>query len=401
MVVSHEARDCRNLKFTSDGAAPALESATRATRRARASLLALVGICAAIAPTDSATARGIAWTDCGKRLQCARVPVPLDWDHPRGPRIRLAVIRHPASHPGKRDGSLFVNPGGPGESGVDLVRNAGADLDAMGRGRFDVVSWDPRGTNASAHVRCFENQRNLERFWSSETIPITKPQSRRFRRKTAALARRCGEVSGTLLRHISTADTARDLDYLRRALGERRLTYMGFSYGTFLGQTYANLFPRRVRAMLLDGVVDPVAWTWGAEARAANTVAPTDGVFDRFLALCQRAGPAACALAGNGPVAVRVRRLFDRVRRNPIPAPAADPPGELTYADLLLALFAPIRDPAQWPRLAEKATNTVLHNAKNPSRLVVGAVPKARAHAPLPGCDTLRNQPCRPDPLAG
>jgi pimeloyl-ACP methyl ester carboxylesterase len=128
---------------------------------------------------------------------------------------------------------------------------------------------------------------------------------------------------------------------------------MGFSYGTFLGQTYANMFPRRVRAMLLDGVVDSVSWTRGAEARAANTVAPTDGVFDRFQSLCQRAGPERCALAGQGPVGERVRRLFRGLRHEAIPAPSADPPGELTYADLLLALFAPIRDPAQWPRLAE------------------------------------------------
>lgn len=325
-------------------------------RRAQLGSLLLAGLCAAIAVSGSTAAArtGVHWSGCGNQLQCARVRVPLDWDQPRGPTIRLAVIRHLASRPAKRIGSLFLNPGGPGESGVDLVRNAGEDLDAQVRGRFDVVSWDPRGTHASSPVRCFENERNLTRFWRGQTIPITKPQSRRFRRKTVNLARRCGRTSGRLLRHLSTADSARDLDHLRRLVGERRLTYMGFSYGTFLGQTYANMFPRRVRGMLLDGMVDPVAWTRGAEARAANGVAPTDAVFAKFEALCQSAEAERCALAGHGhSVAHRVKRLFARVRRGAIPAPAADPPGTLTYADLLLALFAPLRDPAQWPRLAE------------------------------------------------
>ena len=119
----------------------------------------------------------------------------------------------------------------------------------------------------------------------------TGSASKAFQRKSAALARRCGKVSGWLLPHISTADTARDLDHLRRLVGDRTLTYVGLSYGTYLGQTYANMFPGRVRAMLLDGVVDPVAYSRNAEARAANSVSSTDAVFDKFLDLCRRAGP--------------------------------------------------------------------------------------------------------------
>jgi pimeloyl-ACP methyl ester carboxylesterase len=138
--------------------------------------LPLLGICAAIVLAGGASAshagtpaagtakKGIAWHGCGKRLQCAKVRVPLNWDHPRGRKIKLAVIRHLASRPGKRIGSLFFNPGGPGESGVSFVRDAGDLLDAYGRGRFNVVSWDPRGSAAAAPdrpgpvstpVRCF------------------------------------------------------------------------------------------------------------------------------------------------------------------------------------------------------------------------------------------------------
>jgi pimeloyl-ACP methyl ester carboxylesterase len=202
--------------------------------------------------------------------------VPLDWDHPNGRTIQLAVIRHLAGKPKQRIGSMFINPGGPGDTGIGLVRGGGAGIDQWGGGRFDVVSWDPRGGNASTHVRCFASERSEASFWKGVSIPATRAASERYRRKTAELARRCGKLSGWLLPHISTADTARDLDYLRRLLGDRKLTYVGLSYGTYLGQTYANMFPGRVRATLLDAVVDPVPYSKGAEARVANqALAPT------------------------------------------------------------------------------------------------------------------------------
>jgi pimeloyl-ACP methyl ester carboxylesterase len=297
----------------------------------------------------------IAWRGCGKRLQCARVRVPLDWARPTGTKISLAVIRHLASRPGQRIGSMFFNPGGPGESGVELVRDNGSELDAWGGGRFDLVGWDPRGTNASDPVRCFTSQKSEARFWQGAQIPTTAAASRAYARRVTALGRRCGQVSGELLDHISTADNARDLDYLRGLVGDRQLTYVGLSYGTFLGQTYANMFPNRVRAMLLDSIVDQTAFVKSAEARNTNFVASTDEVFDQFLALCQRAGSARCALAGHPETAAqRVKRLFEQVRRAPIPAPHAHPAGELSYSDLLVTTFTPLRDPKMWPEYARQ-----------------------------------------------
>jgi pimeloyl-ACP methyl ester carboxylesterase len=189
---------------------------------------------------------------------------------------------------------------------------------------------------------------------AGESIPITNAASERFARKTAELAGRCGEVSGWLLPHISTADTARDLDHLRGLLGEEELTYVGLSYGTLIGQTYANLFPDRVRAMLLMGLIDAPEDTAGAEARSASDVSSTDEVFDQFLALCDGAGPERCALAGGGQTAFeRVEQLFAQVRRAPIPAPGATPPlsspEELSYGDLLISQFQPLRVPSTWP----------------------------------------------------
>jgi pimeloyl-ACP methyl ester carboxylesterase len=296
----------------------------------------------------------VTWTSCGPQLECASVPVPLDWARPGGPTIALAVIRHLASHPEQRIGSLFVNPGGPGDSGVAMVAERGGALDAMTGGRFDVVGWDVRGgAGASAPVSCFADAGERARFWEGLPVPTTRAEERRYLAKTIELARRCGERNGELLAHISTADTARDLDHLRRLVGDRRLTYFGESFGTMIGQTYANLFPHRVRAMALDGVVDPVAATTSAEAVLASALADVDRVFRKFLALCEAAAPDRCALAGHGPVAPRVDRLLRQLRKAPIPAPSATPPGELTYGEALTALkFEGLPKPEQWPLAA-------------------------------------------------
>ena len=301
--------------------------------RVRAAVAAIVlGLVAVSVSTPNAAASpartgsegsGIKWKKCkGKprddQLQCATVSVPLDWDHPEGKQIELAVIRRLASRPNRRIGSMFVIPGGPGLSGYDLVAGSGAELDKFGDGRFDVVGWDPRGTNRSSPVECFTNEPAQARFWAGVSIPSTPAESEAYQRKTVELARRCGEVSGELLSHITTADTARDLDALRQGVGDAELTYVGLSYGTMIGQIYANLFPGRVRAMVLDGLVDAVDSTTSAEARTVNNVSSADEVFAQLIALCQSAAPDRCALAGHGePVAQRVTRLFATARQTP------------------------------------------------------------------------------------
>ena len=246
--------------------------------------------------------------------------------------------------------------------------------------RFDVVSWDIRGSSpaipddrpgpVSTSARCFKNEASQARFWAGQSTPTTKSESRSYQRKVAAYARRCGELSGNLLRHLSNADMARDLDHLRQLVGDRKLNYYGVSYGTLLGQTYANMFPRRVRAMAIDGVVDPVAYTDGSEAAVANNTFDSDRVFEEFQSLCQEVGPERCALAGEGEVAARVGELMDRLRRGPIPAPTADPPGELTYGELLGQLFGELGHPDAWPQLAEQLDQAA---AGDGSALATGA----------------------------
>jgi pimeloyl-ACP methyl ester carboxylesterase len=333
------------------------------------------------------------------RLDCARVRVPLDWARPSGPKITLAVIRHRASRPGKRIGMLFFNPGGPGVSGVHDLRDPFVSrlLDEAGGGRFDVVSWDPRGVGASTHVRCFRSELSATRFWDGLTAPTTAPASRRYLAKAIEYARRCARLSGSLLAHLSTADTVRDLDYLRVLLHQRRLTYLGWSYGTFLGQTYANMFPGRVRAMVLDGVVDAVSYVRNKESFLENAVTPTDAVFEQFEALCQRAGPVRCALAGHGSVKARVNALFARVRRAPIPAPSASPPGRLTYGDLITAFFPEMRNPGTWPDFARDLEGAVEGDG---SALLTKArqFPPTAGSAPAPVAIGCADSPTRHPP---
>jgi pimeloyl-ACP methyl ester carboxylesterase len=324
-----------------------------------AAAASLVAACGSGAQASSATS-GIDWKTCGDRLECATVSVPLDWANPAGQKIGLAVIKRLASKPDQRIGSLFVDPGGPGDTGVGLVRGGGDDIDAWGDGRFDVIGWDPRGTHASSPVKCFTSDAEADAFWKGVALPSTPADSDAFAAKMGDLAHRCGAVMGPLLSHISTADTVRDLDALRAAVGEEKITYAGLSYGTVIGQMYANMFPQRVRAMMLDGLVDPVAYTASAETRAENNASSSDEVFDQFLTLCDQAGPARCALAGHGQTAAqRVSLLVERLKQGPIPAPNATPPGELYAGDLPVSTFAPMRDPALWPEYAKQLNAAV------------------------------------------
>ena len=180
-------------------------------------------------------------------------------------------------------------------------------------------------------------------------VPTTRADERRYLAKTVALAQRCGQRNGALLEHISMADQVRDLDHLRQLVGDRKLTFFGESNGTLMGQTYANMFPGRVRAMALDGIVDPIVYRHGLAAALATGLTDTDLVWSKFLSLCEAAGPDRCALAGHGPVAARVDAFLARLRRAPMDTAA----GPLTYGELLAAAkFNVPASPADWPQAA-------------------------------------------------
>ena len=370
------ARDAVRMD-TAEG--PTMQSSVTGGRK-----LAIVGLLAfaalawggeARAATQSETA--IPWRACkdaAAGLQCARVAVPLDWSQPDGRTISLSVIRRPASRPAQRIGSLFVNFGGPGVAGVATVKRLGPRLNRLGRGRFDVVSWDPRGTGESTRISCFASDRQQLRSWGAYAIPVTPAQSRRFARKTTAFAGRCTERSRDLIPFLSTADTVRDLDHLRELVGDPELNYRGISYGTFIGQTYSNLFPDRVRAMVLDANINPLEYTQSVEAAMSGSSTDTDLVIGKFLKLCKRAGPARCALARGRSPERRYARLLARLRRGPIPAPAANP-RRLTYSNLLLRIFLAEGSPSAWPDFARELDLAARGDGSAMAQLVQGATP--------------------------
>ncbi len=200
-------------------------------------------------------AQRLDWADC-ERAQCATLEVPVDYDNPEGETIDLALSRVPARKGSKRLGSIVVNPGGPGGSGVDYAKAADFIVGKKVRDAYDVVGFDPRGVGRSAPINCLTDV-ELDTYLGSDPTPDDPAERESFAATARGFALSCATTAGSLLAHVSTADAARDMDVLRAALGEEKLTYLGKSYGTYLGTVYADLFPEQVGRMVLDGVVAP------------------------------------------------------------------------------------------------------------------------------------------------
>ncbi|MEI6361994.1 MAG: alpha/beta hydrolase [Actinomycetes bacterium] len=244
----------RNVVFTTVAvatfAAGALGTAAAAPAPSRAPSATVAG------PLASFYNQRIAWTDCGTNLQCGTVTVPLDYSKPKGMTINLAVNRLVTA--GLTAPSLVINPGGPGGSGVDLVAQAGATLlmpsTPSVQGTFNVVGFDPRGVGASLPLVCMPPDVTGT---GTQSVPVTKKQIAAAAQESKQFSADCLRVGKGLISNIGTEMVARDLDIIRAALGEPKLTYLGMSYGTYLGSEYAHLFPTRVGRMVLDGVEAP------------------------------------------------------------------------------------------------------------------------------------------------
>lgn len=292
------------------------------------------------------------WESCGPDfpgLECAQATVPLDYDRPRSATTTLALAKVPATDQSRKIGTVFVNPGGPGASGVDLVLfGFGEALAELLNGRFDVIGFDPRGVAASDPVFCFDNADEFNAFFPLDLpiFPYRLDQERPYFDVYRSLARQCFGRRQAIISHMSTADVVRDMDLLRQAVGDSRLTYLGFSYGSYIG-TYANLFPNKVRALVIDGVLDPRLWSSGWQIKTDRIA--TGEEFEEFLRLCDEAGDA-CAFHVSAGSSARYEALANALREEPL-----DLGGGFLYTyDFLIADSSDsLYSPEDWPLYAD------------------------------------------------
>jgi pimeloyl-ACP methyl ester carboxylesterase len=286
----------------------------------------------------------VLWQPCEGQFQCATVTVPMDYANPGGETIQVAALRAPST--GKKTGSLLVNPGGPGASGYDFVKDAaGTHFSQAVRDTYDLVGFDPRGVKRSAPVTCLTDAERDEaraRIYNLDTDAGLAAA----RADTKAVAEQCSAKTGPALGHIDTQSAAKDLDVLRAVVNDAKLNYLGYSYGTFLGSTYAQLFPGNVGRMVLDGALDP---SISNEELTSGQAVAFEKAVHTYVATCQQQKE--CPLTGGVESGVQqIRDLISAVEQNP--RPAKD--GRVVNATMFVSgLITPLYNDQSWPALTQ------------------------------------------------
>lgn len=302
----------------------------------RVLLVLVVALVVAVpaSPVQAQTDRtdGLRWRGCGSGFECSTLTVPWDDAAPDGPTVDLALIRSPARDAPRRIGSLLLNPGGPGGSAVDFVRAVAGSLPARLRDRFDIVGVDPRGSGRSDPVDCGYD---MARFYALDLSPDDPAERDALVAGMQDFVDACVAANGDYLRHISTEDTVRDLDKVRAALGDEKLTFLGFSYGTYIGAQYAAAYPERVRALVLDGAVDP---SIPSQQMQVQQAAGFEGVLNGFLKWCAKRTE--CAFHRDGRTAATFDTLAARIDRDGLEVPGARPSRTLSATEFDLGIGA-------------------------------------------------------------
>src|SRR6478736_5489420 len=277
--------------------------------------------------------------------ECGLLSVPVDYAKPDDDVAQIAMIRFKAT--GQKIGSLVVNPGGPGESGVEAAASMAATLPSSVRERFDLVGFDPRGVANSMPAAWCNSDADNDRLRADPTVEYTQAGVDHIEKENKEFVQRCVDKMGTeFLANLGTANVAKDLDRIRVALGDDKLTYLGYSYGTRIGALYAEAYPDKVRAMILDGAVDPNADQIEEEIRQA---AAFQKAFDNFAADCAQSPD--CPLGTDPAKAVDVyKSLVEPLVQHP--AQTRDPRG-LSYSDAIVGTILPLYSPNLWRHLTQ------------------------------------------------
>ncbi|MFE7748679.1 alpha/beta hydrolase [Streptomyces sp. NPDC057428] len=293
-------------------------------------------------------AQKLRWRDCGAEgFQCTTMKAPLDYGKPGGGDVKLAVSRKKATGPGKRIGSLLVNPGGPGGSAVGYLQGyAAIGYPAPVRARYDMVAVDPRGVARSEPVECLTGK-EMDAYTQVDQTPDDKGEAERLNQAFKKFAEGCEKRSGAILPHVSTVETARDMDILRSLLGDEKLHYVGASYGTFLGATYADLFPARVGRLVLDGAMDP---SLPAVEINRDQTAGFETAFQSFAADCVKQSDCPLGATSTADAATALKKLFADLDAEPVATGETRRLGEpLATTGVIAAMY----DEAAWPQLRE------------------------------------------------
>ncbi|MFF5766594.1 alpha/beta hydrolase [Streptomyces tanashiensis] len=288
------------------------------------------------------------WRDCGvEGFQCTTLRAPLDYAKPDGEEVELAVSRIKATGPGKRLGSLLVNPGGPGGSAVGYLQGyAGIGYPAPVRARYDMVAVDPRGVARSEPVECLTGPQ-MDTYTQVDQTPDDTAEINGLSAAFKDFAAGCAKKSGQVLPHVSTVETARDMDILRAVLGDEKLTYVGASYGTFLGATYAELFPDRVGRLVLDGAMDP---SLSALDLNRDQTGGFETSFRAFAADCIRKPDCPLGTESVAAAGAAMKKFFRDVDAAPLPTGESRALGEsLATTGVIAAMY----DEGAWPQLRE------------------------------------------------
>lgn len=298
------------------------------------------------------------WFDCSQLAPdafCSTVSLPMDYDQPKGAKTSVAVLKIKATDPKHKIGTLFLNPGGPGGSGTYIAAMAPYFMSPEVLARFDIVGFDPRGTNFSDNVACWKDmgaQSAALTGMMDVLFPWTSQEKKDWIASSKAFGKACSTTGKPLTGSMSTAEVARDMDVLRRAVGDKQLTYLGFSYDTYLGTVYANLFPDRVRAVAIDGVIDPIGWAGtAATANVPLTTRIRSGeasarALHEALVRCAAAGADKCEFAGTGDPLANYATIITALKKAPLVYEDPDF-GEITisYATLVGVLAGELYSP--------------------------------------------------------
>lgn len=281
------------------------------------------------------------WHGCG-RDECALLTVPLDYEDPTGKTLDLAVLKVPAQ--GKRIGSLVVNPGGPGGSGVNYAAAGSLQFGGPLSEAYDIVGFDPRGVGQSDPLQCIDTQ-ELDALVAFDPDPDTLAERNEMDQLIQGFGQGCLDQSGDLARHMSTQEVARDMDILRAALGERKLDYLGASYGTFIGATYADLFPGHVGRFVLDGAIDP---SLSNEQLSLAQAHGFETALRAYVKDCVDQG--SCFLGSTLEQGIqRIHAFLDQVEKTPLPT---GDKRELTEGLAMLGIWMPLYIKDYWGQLS-------------------------------------------------